>query len=518
MGDSLPSDGSTTPTTIGTASTSAERVVLDTSHPFFLHASDSPGMIPVSTIFDGKGYGGWRRGILIALSAKNKVGFIDGSIIPPSIPSESHRYWSRCNNMVISWLLNSLSKEIAESVLYSKTTKHIWEELEEKFGQSNGPLLYQLQKEISELAQGNLDIATYYTKLKRLWDELDSLDICQACTCDCSCGGKAKTHKSEQDGRLIQFLIGLNEAYSRPRSNLLLLSPLPSVNYAYSLLIRDEKQREVQISQHSSVAAFYASKQPYVGQNYGDVPPNYIAGSSNNVTGPSNYVAGPSKQHSSGQKFTSDRRVGTEGKKNVSGLFCSYCKRTNHTIDNCYRLIGFPADFKFTKSKRMGAPAKSNAAYSNEEAGNSSGDRPMTQDQYHNLYQLLQHVKLGSDIQNNTEEVATANCAGITSFTSPRSYSTVSVNSVSWILDSGASEHMTSNFGLLFDVKMLPKPIYVDVLNFTRALVFKSGSVSLFPGYTIHHVLFGPSMKRPLVLGCHDPISRVMMAPTIPYQ
>ncbi|KAH0686753.1 hypothetical protein KY285_017319 [Solanum tuberosum] len=43
--------------------------------------------------------------------------------------------------------------------------------------------------------------------------------------------------------------------------------------------------------------------------------------------------------------------------------------------------------------------------------------------------------------------------------------------SVSWILDSGASEHMTSDFNLLFNVKNLPKPIY------------------------------GPSMKRPLVLG-----------------
>lgn len=154
--------------TTSVAATSTESEVLDNSHPFYLHASNSPGMVLVNTIFDGEGYGGWRKGILIALSAKNKVGIIDGTIVPSSITSESHKSWSRCNNMVISWLLNSLSKEIVESVLYSKTTKHIWEELEERFGQSNGPLLYQLQKEISELAQGNMDIATYYTRLKRL--------------------------------------------------------------------------------------------------------------------------------------------------------------------------------------------------------------------------------------------------------------------------------------------------------------------------------------------------------------
>ncbi|XP_016462856.2 uncharacterized protein LOC107785942 [Nicotiana tabacum] len=162
--------------------------------------------------------------------------------------------------MVISWLLNSLSKAIAESVLYTKTAKKIWDELEERFGQSSGPQLYHIQKEISESTQGNLDIAGYYAKLKRMWDELDSLDICQHCTCDSSCGGKLKNYKSQQDSRLIQFLMGLNDTYAAPRSNLLLLSPLPSLNHTYSLLIRDEKQREVQISHHPAESAFVAAQ------------------------------------------------------------------------------------------------------------------------------------------------------------------------------------------------------------------------------------------------------------------
>lgn len=123
MEETPPTGGTTAQTTIGIDAASTENGTLDTSHPFLIHASDSTDMIPINTIFDGKGYVGWRRGILIALSAKNKVAFIDGSIIPPSNTSYSHISRSKCNNMVISWLLNSLSKEIAESVLYSKTTK-----------------------------------------------------------------------------------------------------------------------------------------------------------------------------------------------------------------------------------------------------------------------------------------------------------------------------------------------------------------------------------------------------------
>lgn len=118
----------------------------DCNHPFYLHPSDSPGMFLANYVFDGKGYGGWRRGILIALYAKNKVGFIDGTSVQPNISSDSFKSWDRCNDVVISWLLNTLSKEIAESVLYSKTAREIWTELEERFGQSNGPQLYHLQK------------------------------------------------------------------------------------------------------------------------------------------------------------------------------------------------------------------------------------------------------------------------------------------------------------------------------------------------------------------------------------
>lgn len=71
--------------------------------------------------------------------------------------------------MVISWLLNSLSRDIGDSVIYSKTAKELWDSLENRFGRSNGAKLYHLEKEISGLVQENNDITGYFTKLKRLW-------------------------------------------------------------------------------------------------------------------------------------------------------------------------------------------------------------------------------------------------------------------------------------------------------------------------------------------------------------
>lgn len=133
--------------------------------------------------------------------------------------------------------------------------------MEDRFGKSNGALLYQLQKELSDLVQGNSNVAGYYTKFKRIWDESDSFDTCVHCSCECSCGGKNRSLKSQQDGRLIQFLMRLNEAYFGVKSNILMGSPLPSINHAYSLLIQEEKQKEIHAAQHPVDSAFMDAKQ-----------------------------------------------------------------------------------------------------------------------------------------------------------------------------------------------------------------------------------------------------------------
>nr|XP_009601027.2 uncharacterized protein LOC104096369 [Nicotiana tomentosiformis]XP_009601028.1 uncharacterized protein LOC104096371 [Nicotiana tomentosiformis] len=217
----------------------------DPNHPYFLHSSDAPGMSLVNAAFDGRGFQGWRRSVLIALSTKNKLGFIDGTRAPPVITSKDYQPWTRCNDMVTSWLLNSLSKDIGDSVIYSRSARELWISLEHRFEKSNEAKLYHLRKELSSLVQGTNDIASYFTKLKRLWDELDSLICDVKCVCTCVCSGKQKLEKSLEDERLIQFLMGLNDVYGQARGNILMLNPLPSIDHAYSLVLQDESRREV---------------------------------------------------------------------------------------------------------------------------------------------------------------------------------------------------------------------------------------------------------------------------------
>uniref|UniRef100_A0A6N2M8N2 Retrotransposon Copia-like N-terminal domain-containing protein n=1 Tax=Salix viminalis TaxID=40686 RepID=A0A6N2M8N2_SALVM len=56
----------------------------DANNPFFVHHSDHPGMVLVPKLLNGDNYTTWCRSIRLSLGAKNKLGFIEGTINIPS--------------------------------------------------------------------------------------------------------------------------------------------------------------------------------------------------------------------------------------------------------------------------------------------------------------------------------------------------------------------------------------------------------------------------------------------------
>ncbi|XP_075088290.1 uncharacterized protein LOC142170308 [Nicotiana tabacum] len=169
---------------------------VDTSSPLYMHPSDNPGAALVPAPFDGFCYQSWRRDVIRALSVKNKLGFINGECKRPDPDSSKFCLWEMCD----VWSHRgsfSLTKEIADSVEYVANTFELWRELEDRYDQTNGIKLYQIQKEINDLSQGSLDITSYYTKMKKLWEELNTLIVKSHCNCNCSCGAKESMHKAE---------------------------------------------------------------------------------------------------------------------------------------------------------------------------------------------------------------------------------------------------------------------------------------------------------------------------------
>lgn len=67
---------------------------IDNNHPYHLNNTDSPRMNLINSIFDGKGFSGWRRGVLIALSTKKKLGLINNACKAPDLAAVDYEIWA----------------------------------------------------------------------------------------------------------------------------------------------------------------------------------------------------------------------------------------------------------------------------------------------------------------------------------------------------------------------------------------------------------------------------------------
>ena len=101
--------------------TQNEGEMIDHNSPFYLHASDYPKQMHVNDVLTDKNYGDWEQEMMNFMSAKNKTGFIDGSIKKPEMKSDKYLPWMRCDAMIKGWLTTAMEKEIRNSVKYAKT-------------------------------------------------------------------------------------------------------------------------------------------------------------------------------------------------------------------------------------------------------------------------------------------------------------------------------------------------------------------------------------------------------------
>ena len=155
----------------------------DNMDSFTIHHSDHSGLVLVSKPLEGDNYGQWSCAMRFALSAKNKIEFIDGMIQAPPSTDPKFSAWQRCNHMVLSWILNSVQPNIASSIIYTDTANEVWRDLKDRFEQGNDSRIYQIQEEIVGLRQGQQSISSYYTNMKSLWDELASYHNPISCSC-----------------------------------------------------------------------------------------------------------------------------------------------------------------------------------------------------------------------------------------------------------------------------------------------------------------------------------------------
>ena len=215
---------------------------LSHNHPLFLNNIDNSGVMLVSIQLSGsENFSVWSRAMRIAILGRNKLGFIDGSCKKEAYGENMKNLWERCNAIVLSWIMNCVSKELLSGIVYSTNVAEVWKELSERYDKVDGSRIYQLHKEIATISQGMSTISVYFSRLRELWVEYDTLVPISTC----GCPGSRDLNVFMHNKKLLQFLMGLNESYDQARGQILMMMPLPSLNKAYSMLIERESQRRI---------------------------------------------------------------------------------------------------------------------------------------------------------------------------------------------------------------------------------------------------------------------------------
>lgn len=193
----------------------------------------------------------------------------------------------------------------------------------ERYGQSNGPLIYHIERELSKVSQGNLTVAAYFTKIKKFWDELYTLNGIPTCSCgrmrECTCGITEKFLEIEGRSKLMQFLMRLNDDYEAVRSQILSMDPLPNVNRAYYIVQQVEKQKQVT-------------------NNVGD-PTTFFA---NLNPSRSNYGARRYVRQLRHNDNRNDSRNDVRNENRNEKKTCTYCHHEGHNYDQCFERLGYP--------------------------------------------------------------------------------------------------------------------------------------------------------------------------------
>ncbi|XP_060959388.1 uncharacterized protein LOC133030608 [Cannabis sativa] len=99
---------------------------IDPRSPYFLSNGDNASASLVPKILTGAdNYSSWCRLMMVALMARNKIKFINGKLPKPDEDDEDYESWIKCNSLVISWILNSVSPTTVDSIMYMEDASQI---------------------------------------------------------------------------------------------------------------------------------------------------------------------------------------------------------------------------------------------------------------------------------------------------------------------------------------------------------------------------------------------------------
>lgn len=247
-----------------------------------------------------------------------------------------------------------------------------------------------------------------------------------------SCPADAANFKKiTEQKRLYKFLLGLSDMFEEVRSRILGRTTLPSLKEAFSEIRREESRKK--LSQGASM------KNPL--------------------------------EHSALATRGPDQRISKQGHP-PNRPWCDYCRKKGHTRDTCWQIHGKPANWK---PRQQGSTANNAETLTNT--------APFSQEQLDLLQKLF----------TSNLPPSTGNIAQSGNFSS--ALTTGSQTNGSWIVDSGASDHMTGNSSLFSSLLPCKTLLHVKIADGTMAKVSGIGTVKISSNLNLLNVLYVPSLS-----------------------
>ncbi|XP_056689676.1 uncharacterized protein [Spinacia oleracea] len=437
----------------------------DPASIYYIHPSDANSVQLISFKFNGEGYTSWKRSMLLALSAKNKIGFVDGSIEKPDPGTIECKAWERCNDLVCSLILCNLDEVISKSVMFLKSARAVWTDLEERFGFASMAQVYSLEQKLSEITQGNKSVSEFFTEIKSIWDAIEEAHPMPYCTCNnCTCNVTKKFFQRQQEKMVMQFMMKLADQYATIRGNVLMVPELPKVSEVYRLFAQEERHQEVShTSNVSESVAFAAEKRRFGGDNW---------------------------NNRNKSQATGYHRAGAHNRQGKAGAnyFCTNCQIPGHSIERCFKIIGYPPGFQ-PREQKTAAMSYDNHSDAEQSVLPKPDVAPaITADQYQQLLNLLnkqqQNIGAGPTTQTNNLAMMAGNL------------SLLSQNNSRWLLDSGASDHFCHDLTQFSDYKSIEhQGKCITIPDGTKVAVKHVGSVSLSDNIVLKNVLHVPKRE-----------------------
>ncbi|GKD11899.1 ribonuclease H-like domain-containing protein [Tanacetum coccineum] len=189
---------------------------LDAGNPLHVHNSDNSSSVLVPfKLLGTENYRMWNNAMKLALQARNKYGFVDGTCLRDSFADSEVlcAQWDRCNAMVLTWIMNVVSSDVYMGLVYSENAASVWKDLNETYDKVDGSVVYNLLQKIGSVKQGGSTVADYYHRLNSLWREFDAITKLPKCVClvKCSCAASTELALHQQLMKLMQFIMGLDE-------------------------------------------------------------------------------------------------------------------------------------------------------------------------------------------------------------------------------------------------------------------------------------------------------------------